>query len=144
MFKLSEPCVNDASINHLKEIFPTHSEDILKRAMDTSDDLEDTVQNVLDMTTEAVNEIRQSNITSKGRFSESNVFNGLKDIMKDYRKELNGVHFLKIDRSEIWQMALRFYKKALQKTDVLKKELEVSLSHFLDVIVIEKRAQEKN
>ena len=62
--------------------------------------------------------------------------------MKDYRKELNGVHFLEIDRSEIWRMALRFYKKALQKTDVLK-ELEVSLSQFLDVI-IEKSAQEKN
>ena len=62
--------------------------------------------------------------------------------MKDYRKELNGVHFLEIDRSKIWRMALRFYKKASQKTDVLK-ELEVSLSQFLDVI-IEKSAQEKN
>ena len=123
MFKLSEPCINDASINHLKEIFPTHSEDILKRAMDTPENLEDTVQNVLDMTTEAVNEIRQSNITSNGRFSESKVFNGLKDIMKDYRKELNGVHCLETDRSEIWRMALRFHNKALQKTDVLKKEL---------------------
>ena len=142
MFKLSEPCINDALINHLREIFPTHSEDILKRAMNTSENLEDTVQNVLDMTTEAVNEIRQSNITSKGRFSESKVFKGLKN-MKDYRKELNGVHFLEIDRSEIWRMALRFYKKALQKTDVLK-ELEVSLSQFLDVIIIEKSAQEKN
>ena len=73
MFKLSEPCINDASINHLKEIFPTHSKDILKRAMDTPENLEDTVQNVLDMTTEAANEIRQSNITSNGRFSESKV-----------------------------------------------------------------------
>ena len=143
MFKLSEPCINDALINHLREMFPTHSEDILKRAMNTSENLEDTVQNVLDMTTEAVNEIRQSNITSKGRFSESKVFKGLKNIMEDYRKELNGVHFLEIDRSEIWRMALRFYKKALQKTDVLK-ELEVSLSQFLDVIIIEKSAQEKN
>ena len=141
MFKLSEPCINDALINHLREIFPTHSEDILKRTMNTSENLEDTVQNVLDMTTEAVNEIRQSNITSKGRFSESKAFNGLKN-MKDYRKELNGVHFLEIDRSKIWRMALRFYKKASQKTDVLK-ELEVSLSQFLDVI-IEKSAQEKN
>ena len=78
MFKLSEPCINDALINHLREMFPTHSEDILKRAMNTSENLEDTVQNVLDMTTEAVNEIRQSNITSKGRFFESKVFNGLK------------------------------------------------------------------
>ena len=89
--------------------------------MNTSENLEDTVQNVLDMSTEAVNEIRQSNITSKERFSESKGFNGVKDIMKDYRKELNGVHCLEIDRSEIWRMALRFYKKALQKTDVLKK-----------------------
>ena len=143
MFKLSEPCINDALINHLREMFPTHSEDILKRAMNTSENLEDTVQNVLDMTTEAVNEIRQSNITSKGRFFESKVFNGLKNIMKDYRKELNGVHFLEIDRSEIWRMALRFYKKALHKRDVLK-ELEVSPSQFLDVIIIEKSAQEKN
>ena len=63
--------------------------------------------------------------------------------MKDYRKELNGVHFLEIDRSEIWRMALRFYKKALHKRDVLK-ELEVSPSQFLDVIIIEKSAQEKN
>ena len=123
MFELTEPCTNDKSINHLREIFPTHSEDILKRAMNTSENLEDTVQNVLDMSTEAVNEIRQSNITSKGRFSESKGFSGVKDIMKDYRKELNGVHCLEIDRSEIWRMALRFYKKALQKTDVLKKEL---------------------
>ena len=142
MFKLSEPCTNDASINHLREIFPTHSEDILKRAMNTSENLEDTVQNVLDMSTKVVNEIRQSNITSKGRFSESKVFSGLKDIMKDYRKELNGVHCLEIDRSEIWRMALRFYKKALQKADVLKKEF--SLSHFLDVTAVEKSAQEKN
>ena len=37
-------------------------------------------------------------------------------------------------------MALRFYKKALQKTDVLKKELEVSLSKFLDVIAVEKKS----
>ena len=144
MFKLTEPCTNDTSINHLREIFPTHSEDILKRAMNTSENLEDTVQNVLDMSTEAVNEIRQSNITSKERFSESKVFSGVKDIMKDYRKELNGVHCLEIDRSEIWRMALRFYKKVLQKTDVLKKELEVSLSQFLDVIAVEKNAQEKN
>ena len=142
MFKLSEPCTNDASINHLREIFPTHSEDILKRAMNTSENLEDTVQNVLDMSTKVVNEIRQSNITSKGRFSESKVFSGLKDIMKDYRKELNGVHCLEIDRSEIWRMALRFYKKALQKADVLKKEF--SLSHVLDVTAVEKSAQEKN
>ena len=142
MFKLSEPCTNDASINHLREIFPTHSEDILKRAMNTSENLEDTVQNVLDMSTKVVNEIRQSNITSKGRFSESKVFSGLKDIMKDYRKELNGVHCLEIDRSEIWRMALRFYKKALQKADVLKKEF--SLSHVLDVTTVEKSAQEKN
>ena len=63
--------------------------------------------------------------------------------MKDYRKELNGVHCLEIDHSQIWPMALRFYKKALQKTDVLKKELEVSLSQFLDVIAVEKNAQEK-
>ena len=35
-----------------------HSEDILKRAMNTSENLEDTVQNFLDMSTEAVNEIR--------------------------------------------------------------------------------------
>ena len=100
------------------------------------------MQNVLDMSTKVVNEIRQSNITSKGRFSESKVFSGLKDIMKDYRKELNGVHCLEIDRSEIWRMALRFYKKALQKADVLKKEF--SLSHFLDVTAVEKSAQEKN
>ena len=89
--------------------------------MNTSENLEDTVQNVLDMSTEAVNEIRQSNITSKGRFSESKVFSGVKDIAKDYREELNGVYCLEINRSEIWRMALRFYKKALQKTDVLKK-----------------------
>ena len=112
--------------------------------MNTSENLEDTVQNVLDMSTEAVNEIRQSNITSKERFSESKVFSGVKDIMKDYRKELNGVHCLEIDRSEIWRMALRFYKKALQKTDVLKNELEFSLSQFLDVIAVEKNTQEKN
>ena len=64
--------------------------------------------------------------------------------MKDYRKELNGVHCLEIDRSEIWGMALRFFKKVLQKTDILKKELEVSLSQFLDVIAVGKNAQEKN
>ena len=130
MFKLTEPCTNDTSINHLREIFPAHSEDILKRAMNTSENLEDTVQNVLDMSIEAVNEIHQSNITSKGRFSESKVLSGVKDIMKDYQKELNGVHYLEIDRSEIWQMALRFYKKALQKTDVLKKERLVYLNFW--------------
>ena len=80
-------------------------------------------------------------MTSKGRFSESKVFSGVKGIMKDYQKELNGVHCLEIDCSEIWRMALRFYKKALQKTDVLKKELEVSLSQFLDVVAVEKSAQ---
>ena len=130
MFKLTEPCTNDTSINQVREIFPAHSEDILKRAMSTSENLEDTVQNVLDMNTEAVNEIHQSSITSKGRFSESKVFSGVKDIMKDCQKELNGVHCLEIDRSEIWQMALRFYKKALQKTDVLKKERLVYLNFW--------------
>ena len=54
------------------------------------------MQNILDMSTETVNEIRQSNITSKGRFDESNVFSGLKDIMNDCQKELNGVHCLEI------------------------------------------------
>ena len=115
MFKLTEPCTNDTSINHLREIFPTHSEDILKRAMNTSENLEDTVENVLDMSTEAVNEIRQSNIASKGRFSESKVFSGVKSIMKDYRKELNGVHCLEVDRSKIWRMALRFIKRLCKK-----------------------------
>ena len=65
-------------------------------SLNISENLEDTVQNVLDMSTETVNEIRQSSITSKGRFYESNVFSGLKDIMNDYQKELNGVHCLEI------------------------------------------------
>ena len=38
----------------------------------------------------------------------------------------------------------KIYQKTLQKTDVLKKELEVSLSQFLDVLAVEKNAQEKN
>ena len=108
MFKPNEPCTNNASMNHLREIFPTHSEDILKRAMNISENLEDTVQNVLDMSTETVNEIRQSSITSKGRFYESNVFSGLKDIMNNYQKELNGVHCLEI---KIKNFIKRFCKK---------------------------------
>ena len=96
MFKLTESSTNNTSINHLREVFTKHSEDVFKRAMNTTENLEDTVQNVLDMSTEAVNELCRSSITSEGKFSRSKVFSGLKDIMKDYRKELNGVHCLEI------------------------------------------------
>ena len=70
-------------MNQLREIFPMHSEQILKRAMNTSENCDDRVQNVLDMSKEAANEIRKSNITIKGRFHKSKVFSGLRYIMKD-------------------------------------------------------------
>ena len=117
-------------MNHLREIFPMHSDDILKRAMNTSENHEDRVQNVLDKSKEVVNEIHKSNITIKGRFYKSKVFSGQRYIMKVYC-------------SEIGRIVLRFYKKAVQKTDALKI-IEISLSQFLDVISVEKNTQEKN
>jgi len=111
-------------LEHLKTLFPDGNLKELTSAADNATTTDDAVETFLNATISAPKP--ESEGTSKPK-----TFKSIEELLENYRYDLETEPFvLHVGRTEIWRVALGFYKKALNNPKLLWKSFEVFKNLF--------------
>ena len=114
----------DEKVKRLSDVFPDHDMKDLTQFINTSNNLEDAADSVLETMD---NKSEKKQLTSSTSIL-SDVFDNLVDLLCHFQSTVIGNTLsMEVTRSEIWRVALAFYKKCVNKPEQLKKAFEVGI-----------------
>ena len=125
----------ETRLSHLKTLFPDADLKSLNAAASNSITSDEAVEKFLTNnsplptgTLNAICEVGNSNTNQHKKFKS------FSELLDDYRKIIeNDTYTLKVNRDELWRVALGFYKKALNNPKLLWKSFEVHL--FISIFI---------
>ena len=119
----------DEKVKFLSDVFPDHDMEVLIEHVNTSDNLADAAESLLStMEKKCEQKVLSSTSSSSGLTDE---FGSLKELLFDFQLTvIEDILKLEVNRSEIWRIALAFYKKCINKPNQLKRTFEVCALKF--------------
>jgi len=125
IFPSQDNTSSDNKLGALQAIFPDHDVDLLEDAIKNSATVQDAVEKLL--TTEKVAVVAGS---SKDMDEEENfeTLASLIEFIRNNKLDMTTETKLEVKREEFWRQGLTFYKKAINKPDMLKKKFEVQFT----------------